>query len=56
MSQAGWELRLGLTHLQRYCVELFPLQHAQGKRFREQALKGIAGRRLTYRRTDNLAA
>lgn len=55
----GTYYHMSPAHLHRYCVEFdFRYNTRKSNDFEraEQALKGIAGRRLTYRRTDNLAA
>ena len=47
------------THLQRYCSEFdfrYNTRKLNDHERADVALAGIAGKRLTYRRTDNLAA
>lgn len=55
----GTYYHMSATHLHRYCAEFdFRYNTRKGNDFErcELALKGIAGKRLTYRRTDNVAA
>ena len=47
------------AHLARYCAEFdfrYNTRNISDKGRADEALKGIAGKRLTYRRTDKLAA
>lgn len=55
----GTYYHLSANHLHRYCTEFdFRYNTRQDNDFErcEQALKGITGRRLTYRRTSQIAA
>ena len=55
----GTYYHMSPKHLHRYCVEFdFRYNTRKTNDFErcEMALKGIEGRRLTYRRTDNIAA
>ncbi len=47
------------AHLARYCAEFdfrYNTRKVSDRERADEALKGIGGKRLTYRRTDQLAA